>query len=380
MSVSNPAARRYQRIGTALALGWVAAVVALSLVARARTGWVAALAASPDRIREGKVWFLLSSGMIVDRPIVISLVCFVALAALALLVCGLRGFWSAAFLGQVVATVLVYSLIGAVRWIVPAAFESVVASPDYGVSTISAAWLGSIAAVGWRGRGRSLFGKCSIALSCAAVGLFAYSVRPGIGILSSEHLVAFALGVTTAIPGIWTRLAQRCWRAPVRAVRPFVISVGHGRAWLALLAAAPAALAVAAAPTALSAFHHAIATHLRPTVTRCAVDWNTLRSAPRNTLSGQAVALASLTTVRVSVVRGFGADARPPVWVDDCRYVFVAGDKTIVITGMWRHGRVQSWTIAGEARVDAPRRGNANVRPDGRVRLHRPSRQLTLSS
>src|SRR5207302_7400054 len=142
-------------------------------------------------------------GMLVDHPIGISLVFFVALATLVLAFCGVSTFWWAAFLGQVAATLLVYAVIGAVRWFVPAALESVVASPDYGVSTISAAWLGASAATGWQARGRTTIGRFSIALSCATVGVFAYTVRPGLGVLSSEHLVAFGLGIASASPGLW---------------------------------------------------------------------------------------------------------------------------------------------------------------------------------
>lgn len=58
-----------RRIGEVVALVWMAAVVAISLVECARAGWVASLAASPDRVREGKLWFLISSGVLVDRPI-----------------------------------------------------------------------------------------------------------------------------------------------------------------------------------------------------------------------------------------------------------------------------------------------------------------------
>src|SRR5258707_9512064 len=101
-----------------LAVGWIVAVVNVSLAADARPGWVSALAASPARVRDGKLWFLFSSAVWVDRPVVLSLLSFAALAAFALIVCGPRAFWWSAFLGQVAATMLVYVFIGATRWIV----------------------------------------------------------------------------------------------------------------------------------------------------------------------------------------------------------------------------------------------------------------------
>src|ERR1700680_599171 len=134
----------------ALPLLLIGVVAGVSSTAHARVGWVEALAASPERIREGKIWVLFSSAALIDHPLVLSLLCFVALAGLTLWICGPRLFWSSALLGQIAATLLVYVFIGAARWIVPGAFDSSVTAPDFGVSAISAAWLGSLAAVGWR--------------------------------------------------------------------------------------------------------------------------------------------------------------------------------------------------------------------------------------
>ena len=366
--------------GRALAGVWVAAVIAISLEGHARPGWIASFAASPERVREGKVWFLFTSGMLVDRPIIVSLVCFVALAALAVMLVGVGTFWWSAFLGQVAATLLVYALVGAVRWVVPAALESVVASPDYGVSTVSAAWLGSIAAFGWHGRARSWIGRCWIAVSCVAVGLFAYTVRPDLSVLSSEHLVAFALGVAGASPGFWRAALDATWRKPASKIGALSASRRRRAGFVVAAAAAPVAVAIAA-PVGLAALHREIASRIRPTVTRCAHDWNGPLGAPRKAIRWQATTFASLTTTRLTIVRGFGGEARPPVWVDYCRYAFVGRSTTTVVLGMWRRGRVAGWTLHDEPRVAAPRRGNASVRPDGRIRLHpRRGQRLVLSS
>lgn len=370
-----------RRLGLLVALVWIAAVVVISLVTRARASWVASLAASPERVREGKLWFLVSSGMLVDHPIGISLVFFVGLAIVVLLFCGVRTFWWAAFLGQVAATVLVYASIGVARWFVPAALESVVVSPDYGVSTISAAWLGASAVVAWRGRGRSAIGRISIALSCAAVGVFAYSVRPDLGVLSSEHLIAFGLGIAGASPDFWRAGLDAIRRAGRSRTSPGFASRQRSRAWVAVVAGVPAALAIAVAPAALAALRGEIVSRIGPTVTRCALDWNSLRGAPRTTIARQPVTLASLTTTRVTVLRGFGGGARPPVWIDYCRYVFVGQREATVVLGMWRYGRVRNWTFAAEARLAAPRHGDASVGRDGRLRLHpRRGPALTLTS
>ena len=369
-----------QRIGVLAALAWIAAVVAISLVTRARAGWVASLAASPDRVGEGKFWFLVSSGMLVDHPIGISLVFFVALATLVLAFCGVSTFWWAAFLGQVAATLLVYAVIGAVRWFVPAALESVVASPDYGVSTISAAWLGASAAAGWRGRGRTTIGRFSIALSCAAVGVFAYSVRPGLGPLSSEHLVAFGLGIASASPGLWRVSYDAIRRTAPLTTKPELTTGGQNRARIAIIAGVPAVLAIVVAPAGLAALRGEIVSRIPPTVTRCALNWNNLRGAPRTTVARQPSTFASLTTTRVIIPRGFSQAARPPVWIDYCRYVFVRKREAAVVLGMWRHGRVEDWTLTGQPRLAAPRHGDASVAQDARVRLHPRGPGLKLTS
>jgi hypothetical protein len=380
MFVPRPDHHGRRRIGVLAALVWIAAVVAISLVTRARADWVASLAASPDRVREGKLWFLVSSGMLVDHPIGISLVFFVALATLVLAFCGVSTFWWAAFLGQVATTVLVYAVIGAVRWFVPAALESVVASPDYGVSTISAAWLGASAAASWRGRGRTMVGRFSIALSCATVGVFAYSVRPELGVLSSEHLIAFGLGIASASPGFWRVKYGAIRRIARPRTKPEFTTGRRNRAWIAIVAGVPAVLAIIVAPAGLAALRGEIVSRIHPTVTRCALDWNNLRGTPRTTIARQPSTFASLTTTRVTIRRGFSQAARPPVWIDYCRYVFVRKREATVVLGMWRHGRVESWTLTAQPRPAAPRHGDASVGRDARLSLHPRGSGLKLTS
>lgn len=49
-----------------------------------------ALAASPAAIGHGGVWLLFTSAMLVDHPVVVSLVAFAALGIATLVVCGSR--------------------------------------------------------------------------------------------------------------------------------------------------------------------------------------------------------------------------------------------------------------------------------------------------
>jgi hypothetical protein len=359
--------------GRLLALVWVVAVVLVSVTAHGRASWIRVLAASPDRIREGKLWLLLSSAVLVDHPLVLSLVSFVGLAGLALVVCGPRVFWRSAFLGQVLATLFVYVLvIGAVGWIVAGAFDSVVGAPDYGVSAISAAWLGSIATVAWRKRDRSRAGKLSIALSCVAVGLFAYSVRPDLNVLSSEHLVAFMLGVGAAVPGWGPRTLSTMCRWPVATTRTLFVAMRVGKldpfAAAAVLFAL-VVLAIAEAPTALATLRAEIAIHLRPTVSRCASNWNVRGEAPRLFVERHQVNRVSIQRFRRVLSREADGTREPAKWADYCRYTFSGTSRTIVILGLWKRGHVGEWSKPLNAPTTRSIYGNATLQRNGRVDL-----------
>jgi hypothetical protein len=369
----------------ALPLLLIGVVAGVSSTAHARVGWVEALAASPERIREGKVWMLFSSAALVDHPLVLSLVCFVALAGLTLGICGPRLFWSSALLGQIVATLLVYIFIGAARWIVPGAFDSSVTAPDFGVSAISAAWLGSLAAVGWRRHDRDWRGRLSIVLCCVAVGLFAYSVRPDLSVLSSEHFVAFGLGIGAAVPGFGARTLsamRRGTRAPGRALTTAIRAGKLDPLSTVAVLLAVLLMAIAGAPTALAELRAQVAIHLHPTASRCATSWNRERSAPRTL-----VARLRPDTVAVAAARGgllpVTGGAHPRfAWADFCAYSFGGRDKTVIITGEWRRGRVSSWHGPFETRDPRERpRANASLQPGGHLHLSRdaPGSKLVLS-
>jgi hypothetical protein len=355
-----------------LALAWAISVVLVGVAAHGRPGWVDALAASPERVREGKLWLLLSSAVLVDHPLVLSLLSFVALAGLALVVSGGRMFWRSAFLGQVLATLLVYVFfVGAVRWIVAGAFDSLVTAPDYGVSTISAAWLGSIATVGWRRRGRSRAGKCSIALSCAAVGLFAYSVRPDLNVLSTEHLVAFGLGIASAVPGWLRRRLSAVWRWPVTRARALGATMRSGRLdpiASAALALVLFVLAISEAPAALTTVRSQVAIHLHPTASRCARNWNNQPVARRLLTGHNQAKLVSIATTRRLLWRQ-ARQRRPPKWADYCTYTFTTPNHQLVIFGLWQRGRVHRWNTPHTAPKNTRMKANATLERNGRVQL-----------
>ena len=187
---------------SAVAFAAFVLVVATLTAAQATGGIdVGAVAASPQRIASGRLWLLITSGLLVQKPFAVSLLSFAALGALTLVVCGWRVLAWAALLGHVSATLIVYGALALVRLASPAAFAGVWSAPDYGVSAIAAAWLGAVACVAWRRRAPTLAGKAPVVISCAAIAAFAWTLRGDLNVLDSEHGFAFVIGALVAWAG-----------------------------------------------------------------------------------------------------------------------------------------------------------------------------------
>lgn len=193
---AGAAPRRWPNAVGVVAL--VALVFLLTDLERAGALSLASIAASPREVADGRVWLLVSSGLVAANPLFWSLLSFCSLGLVALAVCGSRIFWVSAIAGQTLSTVLAYALIGVGRLVEPGSFHQLVSAPDYGVSAISAAWLGALAAVGWRKRSESRV-RAAIVLGCVAAASLAWFVRGGgLNVLDSEHLFAFVIGVLVA--------------------------------------------------------------------------------------------------------------------------------------------------------------------------------------
>jgi len=181
---------------------------------------LSSLASSPRSIGEGRLWLLLTSGLIADRHVATSLVGFWLVCAAALAVCPARVAARVAVVGHTLSALAVYSVIAAARLSDPTAFASVVALPDFGLSAMIAAWLGAIARVLWRRfpsrRAHALVVLGS--LGCAGIGL---ALRSDVTLLDSEHVVAFGIGAALVDLGFARRLLRRPRRLtlPYRAAR-----------------------------------------------------------------------------------------------------------------------------------------------------------------
>lgn len=173
------------------------------------------LAASPARIADGQEWLLLTSGLVVQRPVVLSLISFVLLALLVLWMCGPVVMWLVMIAGHVFSTLVAYGLLAVLRAVDPASYAALWQADDYGVSAIAAGWLGVVACSAWSRRGSSARGRAAVVVACAAVGVFALMVerhvQGNLTFLESEHVFAFAFGVLAV---------ARPWRLSLAALRP----------------------------------------------------------------------------------------------------------------------------------------------------------------
>jgi hypothetical protein len=188
---------------------WICAATVVAGVATVanRAGWLgfSHFAASPKAVAEGKVWLLLTSGVVADRPWLPSLLGFaiVGFAALSLARASVAAV--AGLAGHVLATLVVYGFLGAADAIDHGAYASLARTPDIGLSAIIAAWIGVISSMLWR-RYRSPRAHALNALGCIGCALIGFAFRPDVTALDSEHIVAFALGV--AVAAWWPQPAE----------------------------------------------------------------------------------------------------------------------------------------------------------------------------
>jgi hypothetical protein len=188
-----------RRPGAAALAAYLLAVAILSSLAGASVFSESAFASSPLKFEAGKFWLLFTNAFICAGPRGASFFAVVLFGLIALSVCGSRILWTAAALGHLFSTLCVYSMIALTRFVDPGAFENVLSGRDVGVSAICAAWLGAVAATGWRKPGRARNGKVAIVTALVAIGTIAYAVNPHLTALDADHVFAFAIGAAVAL-------------------------------------------------------------------------------------------------------------------------------------------------------------------------------------
>jgi hypothetical protein len=183
-----------------LLLGALMIVVSsLTVTQRAHLIPLSDLASSPHAVAEARLWSLVTSALLVSSPVFWSLLSFALFGALMLRFCGARILLVSALAGHIGSTLVVYALLALARTFDPRAFEALLKAPDYGVSAVSAAWLGALASVSWRARSRTVRGKIATGLAVVGVALFGVYLRRHLVFFDLEHVVAFGIGVAVAV-------------------------------------------------------------------------------------------------------------------------------------------------------------------------------------
>lgn len=332
----------------------VASVGVLTVASRFNPGIVDALAASPARLGHGQFWLLVSSGLVAQRPLGASLISFALLAALTVTICGSRRFWLSALLGHVGSTVAVYAMIAAARIVAENAFSSAVSASDYGVSAVSAAWLGTIVAVSWRGCRGSNTARVALVVSTAGLSVFAYELHPGLTILATEHVLAFALGIfaatissasSRAVPrrsGALDLLATICSRGR------FLRGLDPSATVVVLVAAV--ILGGSALPSALAALGRTLVSVQGLTPGRCARLWNDDRAGwPTSSGPGRIPVLVTIRQIRLRGIR-----AGRPVETTFCSFLLVGPRQVTAVTGRRRGTSPATWRSTSRPPSETP--------------------------
>ena len=197
MSPVEQAVRRVRTwdVGTDFVAAYLGAVT-LVVVLQHAAGLpdATALAASPAKLAAGRVWTLLTSGLVVDGDAAPQLVATTALAVAAVHFRGAKVFWAAALGGHIGSTLIAYAGVGAAWLVDPASVAGVVHAPDYGISCVWAAALGASAAGSFLARRRHW--PWIVASSASVlVAVTAFSE----GIATVEHVLAWLIGAAVVV-------------------------------------------------------------------------------------------------------------------------------------------------------------------------------------
>lgn len=188
-------------------------ISAVTVLTRISQVPVRLLAATPASVAEGRVWLLVTSALVADRPAVASILGFLAVGIAAVVLVGPRVAWVAAAGGHIFSAAIVYVAIGLVRVADPGAYMSSLGLQDFGTSAIIAAWIGAIAYWLWQRRRRiEAVGFCAVS---AGIGWYC---KGALTVLDWEHLVAVGFGIGSL------RYAAHLELRPFRSLKPARVS------------------------------------------------------------------------------------------------------------------------------------------------------------
>ena len=163
-------------------------ITAATVLGRLGAFPVRSLASTPAAVSEGRVWLLVTSALVADRPVLASILGFVLVGLATVALCGSRVAWTAAATGHICSAALVYAGVELAH------DRGILSYPDFGTSAIIAAWVGASACAIWL-RGRR---TAAVAL-CVASALLGWAFKGTLTVLDSEHAVALGFGAAAVL-------------------------------------------------------------------------------------------------------------------------------------------------------------------------------------
>lgn len=179
--------RARDRIGLASVVVYLVAVAVIQ--ATGRPHWES-LSASPDQIAHGRLWLLLSSGLVIDGLPWLQFAVLTIVLVLAYLRVGAIRLWTAGLIAHVGSALLAYAGIGVLN-VLGVDTGGVSTEPDYGVSVLLAGELGVIAVSGGK--------RTALLVGVLGVAGFGIGLADSSVLANVEHLLGFGLGAATIL-------------------------------------------------------------------------------------------------------------------------------------------------------------------------------------
>jgi uncharacterized membrane protein len=143
----------------------------------------------------GRLWTLVTSGFIIAGPPLPQLVMTGAVAVAVVRLAGGRLWWTSAIAGHVGATFIAYAGVAILYGADRSVTEGVVHAPDYGISAVWAATIGTLLVVLHR---RGAHPRITAACTVGLLGAFLALVGVDGELADVEHLLAFVIGLAVA--------------------------------------------------------------------------------------------------------------------------------------------------------------------------------------
>jgi hypothetical protein len=161
-----------------LYLGALAAIQATG-----RPDWES-LTSSADAAAHGRVWLLLTSGLVIDGVPWLQLAVLAGVMVFALVRLGAARLWIVGLSAHVGSALLAYAGLGVIDAI--GASQTDAHEADYGVSVLFAGLLGALACSGGR--------RLALVIGVLSLGGFAIGLEDASWLANVEHVLGFAIG------------------------------------------------------------------------------------------------------------------------------------------------------------------------------------------